>query len=111
MTIPKSSNCCFIYKTCAQQLSAATYSTLVIDKATLCCFFENHDINMFPKIWQVLEMLFLSNLQPPKSAFEYACKIKDESLGYHKPRQGVSLMYLKFFFTTSKCDSLGHDGI
>ena len=97
MAIPKSSNYCFIYKTCAQQLPTATYSASVVDKATLYCFFENHDISMFPKNWQVLKVLFLSNLHPPKSASKYACRIKDESLGYHKPRLGVSLRYLNFF--------------
>ena len=109
MAIPKSSNCCFIHKTCVQQLPAATYSTSVMDNATLCCFFENHDMSIFPGNWQVLQVLFLSNLHPPKSASEYACKIKDESLGYYKPRLGVSLRYLKILFTASKCDSLRHD--
>ena len=98
MAIPKSSNYCFIHKTCEQQLPTITYSASVVDKATLCCFFENHDMSMFPRNWQVPKVLFLSNLQLTKSASEYTCKTKDEPLAYHKPRLGVSLRYLNFFY-------------
>ena len=58
MVIPKSSNCCFIHKTCAQQLPTTTYSASVVDNGTLCCFFENHDTSMFPKNLQVPEVFF-----------------------------------------------------
>ena len=106
---PKSYICCFIHKTCAQKLPIAMYSTSIMDIVTLYCFLENHDMIIFFKIFHVLEVLFLSNLQPLNSTSEYACKAKNEPLEYYKLRLGVSLRYIKILFTTSKCDSLGYD--
>jgi len=44
MRMPKSSSCCFIQRSCVQQLPAATYSASAVDKATEFCFLDDHDI-------------------------------------------------------------------
>ena len=64
---PKSSKVCFIHKTCAQQLPAATYSASAIDKTTEFCFLLAQETKDFSRKSQVPLVFFLSNLQSSKS--------------------------------------------
>jgi len=68
---PKSSSYCLIHRICAQQLPAAIYSALVVDKATHACFLLCHDMRLDPSRWHVPLVLFLSSLQPAKSESKY----------------------------------------
>jgi hypothetical protein len=46
--IPKSFNVAFIQRICAQQLLTAIYLALVVDNATLFCFFDDHETSDLP---------------------------------------------------------------
>ena len=46
--IPKSFKVAFIQRICAQQLPMDMYSALVVDNATLFCFFDDHEISDLP---------------------------------------------------------------
>jgi hypothetical protein len=46
--IPKSFKVAFIQRIYAQQLPVAMYSALVVDNATLFCFFDDHETSDFP---------------------------------------------------------------
>jgi hypothetical protein len=65
-----------------QQLDAATYSTSVVDWATLDYLQEDQDTKEDPKNWQVPEVDFLSNGQPAKSASEKPWSAKEEDVEY-----------------------------
>jgi hypothetical protein len=61
-----------------QQPAAVTYSTLVVDWATLDCLREEQETKEEPKNWQVPEVDFLSNRHPAKSASEKPWSAKEE---------------------------------
>ena len=62
--IPKSLNVDLIHNNCAQQLPALIYSASAVERATLFCFFDDHDTKDLPNNWQVPLVLFLSTLHP-----------------------------------------------
>lgn len=45
----KSMSCCFICKSCAQQLIEKTYLVSIVEVATEFFLFENYKTNIFPK--------------------------------------------------------------
>jgi hypothetical protein len=49
----QSHSCCMWSKGAEQQLAKATYSTSVVDWATLDCLHEDQDTKQDPKNWQV----------------------------------------------------------
>jgi hypothetical protein len=61
-----------------QQLAATTYSTSVVDWATLDYLREDQDTKEDPKNWQVPKVDFLSNWHPAKSASEKPWRAKEE---------------------------------
>jgi hypothetical protein len=65
-----------IQRSWEQQLVVATYSTSVVDWATLDCLREDQDTKEDPQNWQVPEVDFLSNRQPAKSASEKPWRTK-----------------------------------
>jgi hypothetical protein len=90
-----------------QQLAGATYSTSVVDWATLDCLREDQDTKEDPKNWQVPEVDFLSNQHPTKAASEKPWSAKQEDAEYQRPKSGVWRKYLKICFTACWCEVLG----
>jgi hypothetical protein len=89
-----------------QQLAAATYYASVVDWATLDCWREDQNTKEDPKNWQVLEVDFLSNRHPAKSASEKPWSSKEEDAEYQRPKSGVWRKYLKIHFTACRCEVL-----
>ena len=85
------------------------YSTSVVDKATQACFLLCQDIRLEPSRWQVLLVLFLSNLHLAKSESEYPTKCIRQCEGYHKATNFVPFRYFKILLAALKWDSLGLD--
>jgi hypothetical protein len=67
---PKSLIVYVIQRSYEKQLVAATYSTSVVDWATLDCSREDQETSEEPKNWQVPEVNFRSTRHPAKSASE-----------------------------------------
>jgi hypothetical protein len=65
---PKSLMVYVIQRSWEQHLAAATYSASVVDWAALDCLREDQDTKEELNNWQVLEVDFLSNRHPAKSA-------------------------------------------
>ncbi|KAL2344596.1 hypothetical protein Fmac_005881 [Flemingia macrophylla] len=85
---------------CAQATSTAMYLALsAVERATQACFLLCHDTKHSPNIWHVPLVLFLSNLQPAKSASLKPTKLEVVPLGYHRPQLIVPLRYFNIFFT------------
>jgi hypothetical protein len=80
---------------------------LVVDWATLDYLREDQDTKEDPKNWQVLEVDFLSNRHPAKSASEKSWRAKEEHVEYQRPKSGVWCKYVKIRFTACRCDVLG----
>ena len=99
---PKSESCCLSHKIYAQQLLAAMYSALTIDKATHACFLLFQDTRLCPNKWQVPLVLFLSSLHLAKSESEYPTREIPTSLGYHKLTSKVPLRYFITLLTAEK---------
>ena len=106
---PKSLKVCFIQRFCAQHKPIAIYSTSIVDKSTKFCFLLCHETNEWTKKWHVSLVLFLSTLQPVKSAYGKPINLKLSLLGYYKPKSIVPFMYLRILFMTLKYDSLVQD--
>jgi hypothetical protein len=104
---PKSLMVYEIQKSWEQQLAAATYSTWVVDWATLDYLQEDQDTTEDPKNWQVPEVDFLSNRHPAKSASEKPWSAKEEDAEYQRPKSGVWRYNLKIRFTTCRCEVPG----
>jgi hypothetical protein len=104
---PKSLKVYEIHNSWEQQLAAATYSTLVVDWATLDYLREDHETNKDPRNWQVPEVDFLSTRQPGNSASEKPWRDRVGEDEYHRPRPGVDCRYLKILLTVCRCDVLG----
>jgi hypothetical protein len=79
---PKSLMVYVIQRSWEEQLAATTYSTSVVDWATLDCLREDQNTKEDPKNWQVPEMDFLSNRHPAKSASEKPWSAKEEDVKY-----------------------------
>ena len=62
--ILKSLKVAFIQSNWAQQLPVEMYSALMIESATLFCFFDDQDISDLFNSWHVHDVLFLSSLHP-----------------------------------------------
>jgi hypothetical protein len=88
-TSPKSLMVYVIQRSWEQQLAAATYSTSVVDWATLDCLREDQDTKEDPNNWQVPEVDFLSNWHPAKSESEKPWRAKEEDAEYQRPKSGV----------------------
>jgi hypothetical protein len=88
-----------IQRSWEQQLDAVTYSTSVVDWATLDCLREDQDTKEDPKNWQVPEVDFLSNWHPAKSVSEIPWSAKEEDAEYQRPKSGVWHKYLNIRFT------------
>jgi hypothetical protein len=104
---PKSLMVCVIQRSWEQQLAAATYSTSIVDWATLDCLREDQDTKEDPKNWQIPEVNFLSNRHPAKSVSEKPWSAKEEDAEYQRPKSGVWRQYLKIHFTACRCEFLG----
>ena len=104
MKTPKSLNCCFIHKICAQ-LPTSIYSASTIEREIESYFLLDQETSIWPRNWQVPLLLFLSILLP---ASEKPMSSKDDFLGYHKPKFWVPKRYLKMRLSAIKWDSLGH---
>jgi hypothetical protein len=89
-----------------QQLAAATYSTSVVDWATLDCLREDQNTKEDPKNRQVPEVDFLSNRHPAKFASEKPWSAK-EDVEYQRPKSGVWRKYLNMRLTACRCEVLG----
>ena len=59
MEIPKSFNCCFIHIICAQQLPAAIYSTLAVERAIEFCFLLDQETSIWLRNGHVPLVLYL----------------------------------------------------
>jgi hypothetical protein len=90
-----------------EQLAAAMYSASIVDWATLDCLREDQDTKEDPKNWQVLEVDFLSNRHPAKSASEKLWRAKEEDAEYQRPKSGVWHKYLNMRLTACRCEVLG----
>jgi hypothetical protein len=94
-----------IHNSWEQQLAAATYSTSVLDWATL-------DGGKTTKPTRTQEtgkyqVDFLSTRQPAKSASEKPWSERVEEEEYQRPRPGADFRYLKILLTACRCDVLG----
>ena len=58
--IPKSLKVAFIQSNWAQQLPVEMYSALVVESATLFCFFDDQDTSDLSNSWHVPDVLFLN---------------------------------------------------
>jgi hypothetical protein len=104
---PKSHNVYVIQSSWEQQLAAATYSTSVVDWATLGCLQEDQETSKDPKNWQVPKVDFLSTRHPAKSASEKPRSEREEDVEYQRPSSGVYRRYLKIRLTACRCEVLG----
>jgi hypothetical protein len=96
-----------IQRSWEQQLAATAYSASVVDRATLDCLREDQNTKEEPKNWQVLEVDFLSNRHPAKSASKKPWRAKEEDAEYQRPKSGVWWKYLKIRFTACRSEVLG----
>lgn len=60
----KSQSCCFNQSIYAQQLPATIYYVYAVLSATQACFLHDRDTGEFPRMLQVLLVLFMSFLHP-----------------------------------------------
>lgn len=72
----------------------ATYSALVVDKATISCFFELQPIVLMPSRKSNQEVLFRSDTEPPQSLSENASRTPLSSWEYQSPSSLVPARYL-----------------
>jgi hypothetical protein len=106
-SLPKSLMVYVIQRSWEQQLAAATYSTSVLDWATIDCLREDEDTKEEPKNWQVPKVDFLSNRHPAKSASKNTWRAKEEDPEYQRTKSGVCRKYLNMPLTASQCEVLG----
>jgi hypothetical protein len=104
---PKSLMVYVIQRSWEKQLAVATYSASVVGWATLDCLREDQDTKVEPKNWQALEVDFLSNRHPAKSASEKPWRAKEEDAEYQRPKSVVCRKYLKIRLTACQCEVLG----
>jgi hypothetical protein len=95
-----------IQSSCEQQLAAATYSTSVVDWATLDCLREDQETSEDPKNWQVPEVDFLLTRHPAKSASKKRRNEREEDAEYHRPSSKVYQRYLRIRLTSCRCEVL-----
>ena len=88
-------------------VAPATYSLSAVDCATKLCFLEDQSTNESPKNKHVTDVLFLSILQPPKSASENARNEILEEAESQMPKDWVPCRYLKIRLTACRCDARG----
>ena len=87
--ICKSSNVCFMKRTCVQQDAIILYSSFALDSDVDVCFLLIHATKHFPKKNAPPLVLFLSSILLPQSASVYAVRLKSLSFGYHNPSSRV----------------------
>jgi hypothetical protein len=104
---PKSLNVYVIQSSCVQQLAVATYSTSVVDWATLDCLREYQETSEEPINWQVPEVDFRSTQHPTKSSSEKPGSEREEDAVYQRPSSAVYRRYLKICLTACRCEVLG----
>jgi hypothetical protein len=75
---PKSLSVYVIQSNCEQQLAASTYSTSVVDWATLDCLREDQETSKEPRNWQVTKVDFQSTQHPTKSASKKSRNEREE---------------------------------
>jgi hypothetical protein len=105
-SLPKLLMVYVIQRSWEQQLAAATYSSSVMDWATLNYLREDQDTKEEPKNWQVPEVDFLSNWHLAKSVYEKPWKAKEEDAESQRPKSGVWRKYLKIRWPLAYAQSL-----
>jgi hypothetical protein len=100
--ICKSSNVCFIQRTCVQQDATMMYSASVADSYADVCFLLLHATRNFPKKNSPSLVLFLSSILPSQSALVYAVRLNFLSFGYLNISSKVPLKYINIIFTYFK---------
>ena len=76
------------------------HSTFTVEKATQGCLLLCQDIRLDLSKWQVLLVLFLSNLHPVKSGSKNLTRLSATPFGYYKPTLTILLRYFKILFAT-----------
>jgi hypothetical protein len=104
---PKSLIVYVIQSSCEQQIATTTYSTSVVDWATLDCLREDQETSEDPRNWQVPEVDFRSTRHPAKSASEKPRSEREEDVEYQRPSSGVYQRYLKTRLTACRYEVLG----
>jgi hypothetical protein len=98
----RSTDCTHIISAVASVI--AFYSTSILDRDTVFCFFAHHEIRFEPRNTVKPPVDFLSSEQPAQSASEKALTLEERDFLMCKPMPIVCLRYRRILLTAVQCE-------